>query len=111
MMRAALATLLVMLAASSSGAFETEIDGKKIEVPFCGGFAGLACRANEWCDYPDGAVCGIGDYPGKCQPRPTHCIRVFIPVCGCDGRTYGNWCEANAAGSDVAYKGACAERE
>ena len=35
------------------------------------------------------------------------CRMIWDPVCGADGRTYGNACEANAAGARVAYAGEC----
>jgi len=72
----------------------------------CGGLLGLTCADGEWCDY-DGASCGAADQLGTCTPRPEACIEIYSPVCGCDGSTYGNECEANAAGVDVASEGAC----
>ena len=67
----------------------------------CGGLAGLTCRADEWCDYPDNS-CGAFDSLGTCQPRPTSCTFEIDPQCGCDGTMHDNTCFANMAGFDVA---------
>ena len=46
---------------------------------------------------------------GSCEQQPSLCPAVYAPVCGCDGETYGNSCEAAAAGVNVASEGICAE--
>jgi len=107
MHRIAIVAWIVLFAAGAAHAVKVEVDGKQVEVPFCGGFAGVLCAENQWCDFPSDHVCGIVDFPGRCESRPEICPEVYIPVCGCDGKTYGNWCKANAGGTDVAYPGAC----
>ena len=71
--------------------------------------AGAACRNNAGCR--DNQYCAgealTCDGEGVCEDRPERCEDIFNPVCGCDGRNYGNPCEAAAARSRVASRGMC----
>jgi hypothetical protein len=73
----------------------------------CGGWLGNTCTAREYCAYLPGAYCGGADASATCKPRPTACDAVYSPVCGCDGNTYGNTCEAASKGTGVMSNGAC----
>ncbi|RPI42318.1 MAG: hypothetical protein EHM59_18130, partial [Betaproteobacteria bacterium] len=64
----------------------------------CGGLAGLACAADEYCNFPISAQCGAADQTGTCEASPQACDAIFDPVCGCDGQVYGNACAAQQAG-------------
>jgi hypothetical protein len=77
----------------------------------CGGFAGFACPAGEVCVFND-ANCdpeqGGADCMGICVPEETCvCDMMYAPVCGVDGQTYGNACEAKCANVDIQYEGEC----
>lgn len=72
----------------------------------CGGEAGLTCESTRFCDFQP-SFCGGDDSLGVCTERPTNCVEIYEPVCGCDGNVYGNGCEANAAGVDINWLGGC----
>jgi hypothetical protein len=109
MRNALFAALIFFLGSSNALATEIVKEGKKSDAPVCGGFLGFICSDSDWCDYPDGAVCGAGDFFGTCRARPEVCTEQYLLVCGCDGKTHSNACQAAAAGTDVAYPGKCRE--
>src|SRR4029077_18010548 len=73
----------------------------------CGGFAGNTCTDTEYCAYTEGLLCGAADASATCEARPIGCPKDLNPVCGCDGKDYGNACMAAAAGAGVLHSGNC----
>ena len=61
------------------------------------------CRNDEFCEFAEGTC----EPDGECAERPEVCPELFAPVCGCDGETYGNACEASAAGVSIDQDGEC----
>ena len=72
----------------------------------CGGFAGATCSKNEFCQRPTG-ICAFPDIEGTCVRVPHACPMVELPVCGCDGKTYGNDCMRERAKVSKAHDGKC----
>ena len=74
----------------------------------CGGIQGLQCGEGQFCELPAGQ-CQVADSQGTCEFQPQMCTRDYRPVCGCDGRTYGNDCDRQSAGVQKDYDGECSK--
>ncbi|HEY6560137.1 MAG TPA: Kazal-type serine protease inhibitor domain-containing protein [Polyangiaceae bacterium] len=72
----------------------------------CGGFIGETCSGSEYCAY-EGGDCGIADGSAVCKVRPGACDANYDPVCACNGKTYGNACEAARDGFGYLHEGTC----
>jgi hypothetical protein len=64
------------------------------------------CPAGNFCETPAGR-CGDARAAGQCQARPQACYMLYLPVCGCDGKTYSNDCVRQSAGAGLDHPGAC----
>ncbi len=73
----------------------------------CGTRGAAPCPSGMFCNYKPGDECGAADAAGRCTSRPAACPQIVAPVCGCDGKPYGNGCKANAAGTGVLKDGSC----
>lgn len=73
-----------------------------------GSGAATECEVGQFCRFFD-TTCGAQGELGTCVPAPEACTLEFQPVCGCDGVTYGNICNALSTSSSILNFFSCDE--
>jgi hypothetical protein len=70
----------------------------------------IECGMTEYCNFID-LNCGSNGTKGSCEQLPSVCTTQFDPVCGCDGKKYGNSCNAATSAISVSSSRNCLNAE
>ena len=103
--------LIVVCGMLASCQTTTVVDGPDAPAPTGGrvcrvGQAGACQSASQYC-FAVPLETGALPITGNCRSLPQACTLEYHAVCGVDGRTYGNACDAAGHGINVSREGAC----
>lgn len=71
------------------------------------------CQCQQASECVEAEDCSVGERcspEGRCEPEPDPCEGcpgTYEPVCGVDGRTYGNACRAECVTAAIEHRGPC----
>ena len=86
---------------------EASVGSGGAAAPHCGPGSSVQCDPEDYCQSEPDMNCGSVALGGRCVLRDDACADIGHLVCGCDGHSYGNECEAHMNGIAIKHVGGC----